>query len=103
MGYVQDVIWRRLPRANSCEEGRGPHGCDLNDWEYHLYELTDLGVTTEYPALFETPLENGGYADTQWSSTTPPPNFFRLAILQSRSHEVVEGGKTNMKKLVRCL
>ena len=24
------------------------------------------GVTTEYPALFETPLENGGYADSKF-------------------------------------
>ena len=35
------------------------------------------GVTAEYPALFETPLENGGYADTQWSSTTPPLEFVK--------------------------
>ena len=46
-----------------------------------------------YAVKFDHPSPNfwsvwvSGYADTQWSSTTPPPEFLRLAILHSRSHD----------------
>ena len=38
------------------------------------------GVTTEYPAPETYTLRIRGYADTQWSWTTPPPNFLGVWV-----------------------